>query len=198
MSRGRTLAAALSLVAGLAAIPSGAARADKATMGLISAGAAFLAYSAVFDRIGGTKSPIRSPSAPACRTRSIGNTQRACSRSSTGPSCGGCAPGRWRGLAATLDSRFIAYAGLRHDILFAGSVLVSFNLAAAAYRIEGDTDEVRGLPQFRTGFDIQYKLPGGSKVGVSLQHYSNAEVFEKSNPGTETLAFTFTMPLSLF
>ena len=102
------------------------------------------------------------------------------------------------GIAGTLDSRFIGYAGLRHDILFAESVLVSFNLSMAAYRIKGDGEDPLRLPQFRTGFDVQYKLPGGAKVGVSFQHFSNAEVFEKSNPGTETLAFTYTMPLSLF
>ncbi|MDE0060004.1 MAG: acyloxyacyl hydrolase [Defluviicoccus sp.] len=195
MSKGRSLAAALSLIAGLAAIPSGAARADKATMGLISAGAAFLAYSAVFDRTEGEEPDSLSVgtgvSDPIDREHTAGMFQVEYR-----PELWGLRTGPVAGLAATLDGRFIGYAGLRHDILFAGRLLVSFNLAAAAYRIEGDTDEVRGLPQFRTGFDIQYKLPGGSKVGVALQHYSNAEVFEKSNPGTETLAFTFTIPLS--
>ncbi len=197
MSTGRSLAAALSLIAGLAAIPSGAARADKATMGLISAGTAFLAYSAAFNRTEGEEPDSLSVgtgvSDPIDREHTAGMFQVEYR-----PALWGLRTGPVAGLAATLDGRFIGYAGLRHDILFAGRFLVSFNLAAAAYRIEGDTDEVRGLPQFRTGFDIQYKLPGGSKVGVALQHYSNAEVFEKSNPGTETLAFTFTMPLSLF
>ncbi|MCY4547730.1 MAG: acyloxyacyl hydrolase [Defluviicoccus sp.] len=197
MSTGRSLAAALSLIAGLAAVPSGAARADKATMGLISAGAAFLAYSAVFDRTEGEEPDSISLgtglSDPIDREHTAGMFQVEYR-----PALWGLRTGPVAGLAATLDSRFIAYAGLRHDILFAERVLASFNFSMAAYRIEGHTDEVRGLPQFRTGFDFQYKLPGGSKLGVALQHYSNAEVFEKSNPGTETLTFTFTMPLSLF
>ena len=111
------------------------------------------------------------------------------------PELWGWRTGPLAGFAATLDSRFMGYAGLRHDILFAGRVMVSFNFSLALYRIEGNTDEIRGLPQFRTGFDIQYKLPGGSRLGFSIQHYSNAEVFEKTNPGTETLNFTYTIPL---
>lgn len=197
MFTGRSLAAALSLIAGLAAVPSGAARADKATMGLISAGLAFVAYSAVFERSQDEEPDSLSVgtgvSDPIDREHTAGMFQIEYR-----PELWGLRTGPVAGLAATLDGRFIGYAGLRHDILFARRLLASFNIAAAAYRIEGDTDEVRGLPQLRTGFDFQYKLPGGSKIGVSLQHYSNAEVFEKSNPGTETLTFTFTMPMSLF
>ena len=193
MSSMRSLAAAL-LIAGLATAPSGAARADKATMGLICAGAAFLAYSAVFDPPQDEEPDSLSlgtgVSDPIDREHPAGMFQL-----DYRPELWGLRTGPVVGLAATLDSRFMAYAGLRHDILFAERVLVSFNFSLAAYRIKGDTDEVRGLPQFRTGFDIQYKLPGGSKLGFSIQHYSNAEVFEKTNPGTETLVFTFTVPL---
>lgn len=194
MSGVRSLAAALSLIAGLAAVPTGAARADKATMGIISAGAAFLAYSAVMnpaqDEEPDSLSVGTGVSDPIDLDHPAGMFQVEYR-----PELWGLRTGPVAGAAATLDGRFIGYAGLRHDILFVERVLVSFNLSMALYRIEGHTDEVDGLPQFRTGFDIQYKLPGGSRLGFSIQHYSNAEVFEKSNPGTETLNFTYTIPL---
>ena len=197
MSRGRSIAAALSLIAGLAVVPTGAARADKAAMAIIVGGTAFLTYSAIANPPGGEEPDSLSVgtgvSDPVDEEHPAGMFQLEYR-----PELWGWRTGPVAGLAATLDSRFIGYAGLRHDILVAERFLVSFNLSLAAYRIEGEGGDPLKLPQFRTGFDVQYKLPGGAKVGVSFQHYSNAEVFEKTNPGTETLAFTYTMPLSLF
>ena len=190
----RLVAAALSLVAGLAIVPSGTARADKATIGLISAGAAFLAYSAIANPAQDEEPDVLSVgtgvSDPVDRQH-VGGLFQVEYR----PALWGARTGALVGLAGTTDRRLMGYAGLRHDIVFVQSLLVSFNLSLAAYRIHGDGEDLARLPQFRTGFDIHYKLPGGSRVGFSFQHFSNAEVFEKSNPGTETLAFTYTIPI---
>ena len=197
MSGVRSLAAALSLIVGLSALPSGVARADKAALGIIVGGVSFLTYSAIADppqdREPDTLSVGTGVSDPVDEEHPAGMFQIEYR-----PELWGLRTGPVVGIAGTLDNRFIGYAGLRHDILFAERILVSFNLSLAAYRIEGKGGDPRRLPQFRSGFDVQYKLPGGAKVGVSFQHYSNAEVFEKGNPGTETLTFTYTMPLSLF
>lgn len=194
MSRRRSLAAALSLVAALAVFPSGAARADKPTMAIIAGGVVFTAYSLIAgppqDEEPDAISVGTGVSDPVDEEHPAGMFQLEYR-----PELWGLRTGPVAGIAATLDNRFIGYAGLRHDVLFADRFLVSFNLSLAAYRIEGDAGDLERLPQFRTGFDLQYKLPGGSKVGVSFQHFSNAEVFEKSNPGTETLTLTYTIPL---
>ena len=190
----RLVAAALLLIAGFSIVPSGAPRADKAAKGIIVGALGFLAYSAIADPPQDEEPAVLSigtgVSDPVEREHFAGLFQFEYR-----PALWGMRTGPLLGLSATTGDEIFAYAGLRHDILFARRFLVSLNLSLAAYRIDPQDDKLSSLGQFRSGFDVQYILPGRSRVGVSFQHMSNAEVFEKRNPGTETLAFTFTIPI---
>ena len=193
MSSRRLVAAAFLLIAGLAVVPFGASRADKSAMGIIVGAVGFLTYSAIAnppqDREPDVLSVGAGVSDPVEREHFAGLFQLEYR-----PELWGMRTGALVGIAGTTSDEIFAYVGLRHDILFADRFLASLNLSLAAYRIDPQDNELASLGQFRTGFDVQYILPDRSRVGVSFQHLSNAEVFEKRNPGTETLAFTYTIP----
>lgn len=48
--------------------------------------------------------------------------------------------------------------------------------------------------QFRTGVDVVLRLDGDVTVGIGIAHLSNSSLGER-NPGTETLAFSLTIPI---
>lgn len=48
--------------------------------------------------------------------------------------------------------------------------------------------------QFRTGVDVVLRLDGNVTVGIGVAHLSNSSLGDL-NPGTETLAFSLTIPI---
>ena len=47
--------------------------------------------------------------------------------------------------------------------------------------------------EFRTSFEISYKLKNNNRIGLSLSHISNANLGDK-NPGVEILSFSYQIP----
>ena len=197
MSGSRLSAIALSLVAALVVSAPGDARADKAATGIMLGGAAFLAYSLATN-------PPRDDE-PDVVTFGTGVFDAVDGEDTAGsfrfeyrPALLGIRTGPLFGLAGTTDGGILGYGGVRHDLLFRGRLLVSLNLSLAAYPVEGNGKDLGGAVQFRSGFDLHYRLDGGSRLGISFHHISHAEVFDDDNPGTETLALTYTFPIGRF
>ena len=194
MSGYRLLAVAFSLVVSLAIALPGTARADKSATGIMLGGAALLAYSLVAD-----PSQDNEPDVVTFGTGVFdavdGEDTAGLFRVEYRPALLGLRTGPLLGMAGTTDSGILAYGGLRHDILFRDRLLVSLNVSLAAYPTEGSGKDLGSAVQFRSGFDVHYKLDDGSRIGVSFHHISHAEVFDDINPGTETLAFTYTIPI---
>ena len=193
----RLLAVALSLVAAAAIAMPGTARADKAATGIVLGGAAFLAYSLATD-------PPQDDE-PDVVTFGTGVFDAVDGEDTAGlflveyrPRLLGMRTGPLFGLTGTTDGGVLGYGGVRHDILFDGRLLVSLNLSLAAYPVEGNGKDLGGEVQFRSGFDLHYKLDDGSRLGVSFHHISHAEVFDDFNPGTETITLTYTTPIGRF
>ena len=197
MSGYRLLAIAFSLLAALAAAGPGTARADKAATGIVLGGAAFLAYGLAAD-------PPRDD-APDVVTFGTGVFDAVDEENSAGllrveyrPALWALRTGPLLGIAGTTDGGILAYSGFRHDIAFTDRLLISFNSSLAAYPVQGDGKDLGSTVQFRTGFDVHFRLDDGSRIGVSFHHISHAELFGDDNPGTETLGLTYTIPIGRF
>ena len=197
MSVIRLSAIALSLAAALVASPQGSARADKAATGIMLGGAAFLAYS-----LATNPSQDDEPDVVTFGTGVFdavdGEDTAGLFRIEYRPALLGMRTGPLLGLTGTTDGGILGYGGVRHDLLFRGRLLVSLNLSLAAYPVEGNGKNLGGAGQFRSGFDLHYRLDDGSRLGVSFHHISHAEVFGDINPGTEVLALSYTFPIGRF
>ncbi|MDE0334287.1 MAG: acyloxyacyl hydrolase [Defluviicoccus sp.] len=193
----RLLAVAIPLVAVLAVSDPGTARADKAASGIMYGGAAFLAYSLAMGPPQDDESDVVTFGSGVFDVHDVENPA-GMFRVEYRPALWAMRTGPLFGMAGTTDGGILGYGGLRHDIAFTDSLLVSFNSSLAAYPIEGNGKDLGSAAQFRTGFDVHYKLDDGSRIGVSFHHISHAELFGDDNPGTETLGLTYTIPIGRF
>lgn len=90
------------------------------------------------------------------------------------------------GVSGNPDGGYWGYGGVRWDWPVKSQRWVpSLSFAVTAYE-QGDGKDLGGVLQFRSGFDIAYRLDGGSRVGLTLYHLSNASIHD-FNPGSESL-----------
>jgi hypothetical protein len=97
------------------------------------------------------------------------------------------------GGSVNTDGGFYGYAGLGVDIYFGRNIVLTPNAAFVAYE-KGDSKDLGGFFNFRTGGEIAWRFDNWSRLGVAFHHISNAGIYE-SNPGTELLVMTYSIPL---
>jgi len=100
------------------------------------------------------------------------------------------------GAQADIDKDVYGYGGFGWNIPVSEKVAVTPSLAVGAYHNGNGLDLGGGL-EFRSAIEGSYKLKNDSLVGLSLNHISNGGIHD-TNPGAETLAVTWTVPLSHF
>lgn len=100
------------------------------------------------------------------------------------------------GIQADIEKDIYGYGGFGWNIPVSEKVAVTPSLAVGAYHDGGGLDLGGGV-EFRSAIEGSYKLENDTRVGISLNHISNAGIYE-TNPGAETLAVTWTVPLSHF
>ncbi len=98
------------------------------------------------------------------------------------------------GLAGTSDEAIYSYAGLGLDIYLGRRVVIQPNAAVVGYH-EGNGKDLGGEFQFRTGGEIAWRFDDWSRLGIAFHHISNAGIYE-SNPGTELLVLTYSVPFT--
>lgn len=95
----------------------------------------------------------------------------------------------------TSDSSAYGYVGLNWDVeLMPKQLYLIPNFAAGAYH-EGDGKDLGGALEFRSGIELAYQFTNGHRLGVALNHLSNASIYDK-NPGTESVIATYSLPIS--
>ena len=95
----------------------------------------------------------------------------------------------------TNDGSAYGYAGLNWDIeILTNELYVIPNFAVGAYH-EGAGKDLGGVLEFRSGIEVAYQLPNRHRIGIALNHLSNASIYDR-NPGTESVILTYSMPIA--
>jgi hypothetical protein len=100
------------------------------------------------------------------------------------------------GVLANTEGGVFGYAGLYADIAY-GRLVVTPLAAVGAYD-QGNSKDLGGTFQFRVGLGFAYEFDDQSRLGIRLDHISNANLHEE-NPGEEELLLSYSIPIgSLF
>ncbi|SLN10307.1 acyloxyacyl hydrolase [Oceanibacterium hippocampi] len=97
------------------------------------------------------------------------------------------------GLTGTSDGAVHAYGGILSDIYF-GRRWVLTPSFAPGYFHDGGGKDLGSEIEFRSQIELSYRFDDRSRLGISFNHISNAGIGD-ANPGTETLAITYAIPL---
>ncbi len=100
------------------------------------------------------------------------------------------------GVMATTDAGFYGYGGLQADFYLSDNWILNPNFAVGGYHRGSGKDLGHGL-EFRSGIELDYQFQNYSRAGIAFNHISNASLGD-ANPGTESLLFTYSLPLSHF
>lgn len=98
------------------------------------------------------------------------------------------------GAFANEDSDAYVYAGLNWDLFVADRWVVTPSFAVGAYH-HGAGKDLGGMIEFKSGIETSYIFDGDYRLGVQLNHLSNASIYDR-NPGEENLIATFHIPTS--
>ncbi len=106
-----------------------------------------------------------------------------------------CAGDSWElipafGVMAADDDTLYAYGGFRLNLEAGARWLVTMHMAAGAFK-EGRVQDLGGVLEFRTGFEVARKLANGGRVGINAYHLSNGGIYPV-NPGSNSLVLTYT------
>ncbi len=98
------------------------------------------------------------------------------------------------GLSATTDGEFWAGIGQAYTVnLFNERTFLQFHAMAGLYENGGGVN-LGGSMQFRSGVEIGYQAPNGTRVGLGFDHRSNAGI-DSPNPGLETVHLRVSIPI---
>lgn len=98
------------------------------------------------------------------------------------------------GINSTDQGDVYGYGGVNWDIPLADSgFYLTPNFMVGAYH-HGDGKDLGGALEFRSGIEGSYEFEGGSRVGATFNHISNASIYDK-NPGAEALLVVYQHPL---
>ncbi len=99
------------------------------------------------------------------------------------------------GAMTNAEGAFYGYAGLGVDIFLGERVVVTPNAGFGLY-YDGDSKDLGGALEFRTGAEFAYCFTDRSRLGLAFNHISNASIYD-SNPGTESLVVMYALPLGI-
>ncbi|MGB5847273.1 MAG: acyloxyacyl hydrolase [Ignavibacteriaceae bacterium] len=85
------------------------------------------------------------------------------------------------------------YLGLYYDVPLTDFLFLTPSFAPGLYAKNSSKDLNFAL-EFQSQIEISFKFVNGARVGVSFNHISNATLGEE-NPGVESLALTYIIPL---
>lgn len=95
------------------------------------------------------------------------------------------------GFSATDEGNYWGYGGLRYDLELGSKWVMTPHFSISLYE-QGDGKDLGGVVEFRSGLDIAYRFEGGSRLGLSFYHLSNARIYEL-NPGSESLVLVYSL-----
>lgn len=100
------------------------------------------------------------------------------------------------GITATTDAAVHLYVGVYADLVIGEHFYIQPSFAPGAF-FEGNGKVLGNILEFRSQLELGYRFRDDSRLGISLNHISNAGL-GTSNPGSESLVLTYSVPLKLF
>jgi lipid A 3-O-deacylase len=98
------------------------------------------------------------------------------------------------GMMGTSDGAFHGYGGILTDIYFGRRIVLTFGFAPGVYA-DGNGKELGYWLEFRSSGELAYRFDDRSRIGVMINHISNAGLGDR-NPGTEVMMLSYSTPLS--
>jgi lipid A 3-O-deacylase len=96
------------------------------------------------------------------------------------------------GAFATFDGGLYGYAGLSLDLYFGKNLVVTPSFAPGIYMRNGGKD--LGSPlEFRSSIRVAWRFADKSRLGIDLNHLSNAGI-DDTNPGANQLLMFYAIP----
>jgi hypothetical protein len=96
------------------------------------------------------------------------------------------------GMMANSNGTLHGFAGLLIDLYLFGRVVITPSFAPGVYYAGRGKD--LGFPvQFRSQVELSYRFLSGARIGVGVNHISNAKL-GRINPGIEAISITFSTP----
>ena len=97
------------------------------------------------------------------------------------------------GFSATNDGELWGGVGTAYTITNRlQNLYIQGNVMTGVYA-QGDGVDLGGPIEFRSGLEIGYRTPKGVRLGLSVDHRSNAGIYS-NNPGLETVQFRVSIP----
>ena len=96
------------------------------------------------------------------------------------------------GVQGTTDGAAYGYFGFGFDINLGPNWVLTPNAAAGVFE-RGSGVKLGSWWEFRTGAELDYRLPDQSRIGIAFHHMSNAGL-TKENPGEESVLLVYTIP----
>jgi lipid A 3-O-deacylase len=97
------------------------------------------------------------------------------------------------GTSGTSDGAFYGYGGFGFDIDFGPNVVLTPN-GAVGYFTRGSGTNLGSSTEFRTGAELAWRLPDQSRIGLAVNHTSNAGLGRR-NPGEQSVVLTYSIPM---
>lgn len=91
------------------------------------------------------------------------------------------------------DSAAHVYTGVLIDWHVADNFVITPSFAPGLY-MKGQSKDLGNLIQFRSQLEFAWRFDGGTRLGISLNHISNAGL-GKQNPGSESVVLSLIMPM---
>lgn len=92
------------------------------------------------------------------------------------------------GLLANTEGGVMGYAGIYADLVV-GSIIVSPQTGVGAYE-NGNSNDLGGALEFISGLTLSYQFENRTRLGVRIEHISNANIHE-TNPGADLLLLNY-------
>lgn len=96
------------------------------------------------------------------------------------------------GATSAENESFYGYLGLRREFI-RDPLYVAVFTGLGRFRL-GERPDLGGGLEFRSGIELGFRAAADWRVGLVLYHLSNGGI-ERRNPGSETLALTWSVPL---
>lgn len=97
------------------------------------------------------------------------------------------------GVMYNVHDAFHFFVGFLKDIPITANINLTPSFAPGLYS-DGHSKKLGYIIQFRSQIELTFTNTDGSKFGISFNHISNASLSD-SNPGVESLALTYIIPL---